>query len=449
MQLNFCSDMPKFSIIIPVYNVAPYLRECLDSVLAQTFTDWEAICVDDGSTDGSGAILDEYAALYGEGRQKIVDRIEATQAILVRRPSDEKLQQFVNGYWDGDAKTIRAIVEWGSRIVPGRVENVDIGEIRTFKNSIRSILFHTRFRGPLKVLVLAHLGEILKNAVLFSKGRDGDDTFYNLAHRLLFDPEDGQGAREFIARVIVKETPDGNRTWTVEFSNKKELTGLPTTGKAATVEVTNLKSPSTHSILKALYGVKGVIRVIHQPNRGVSAARNAALDVAKGEWLLFLDADDIMRDCALNDIASCIQLENPDVLAARIALFRDGERPVWGTRELHYDSYDASIGLPVAAIDAADLIDCFCVRKERLGSQIRFPIRRLGEDRVFIVKCLLASDKVTIIQTVLSAYRQHIRSASHSSWDLHRCKEELEYRILSLKEKTTSGKQTAIVFTGV
>lgn len=53
--------MPYFSIIIPVYNVAPYLRECLDSVLKQTFTDWEAICVDDGSTDESGAILDEYA----------------------------------------------------------------------------------------------------------------------------------------------------------------------------------------------------------------------------------------------------------------------------------------------------------------------------------------------------------------------------------------------------
>jgi len=51
----------KISVIIPVYNVAPYLRECLDSVLAQTFTDWEAVCVDDGSTDGSGDILDEYA----------------------------------------------------------------------------------------------------------------------------------------------------------------------------------------------------------------------------------------------------------------------------------------------------------------------------------------------------------------------------------------------------
>lgn len=52
---------PFFSIIVPVYNVAPYLHECLDSVIAQTFTDWECLCVDDGSTDDSGAILDEYA----------------------------------------------------------------------------------------------------------------------------------------------------------------------------------------------------------------------------------------------------------------------------------------------------------------------------------------------------------------------------------------------------
>lgn len=53
--------MPKISIVIPVYNVAPYLRECLDSVLAQQFADWEAICLDDGSTDGSAKILDAYA----------------------------------------------------------------------------------------------------------------------------------------------------------------------------------------------------------------------------------------------------------------------------------------------------------------------------------------------------------------------------------------------------
>ena len=53
---------PKISIIIPMYNVEKYLRRCLDSVLNQTFSDWQAICVDDGSPDNSGKIAEEYAA---------------------------------------------------------------------------------------------------------------------------------------------------------------------------------------------------------------------------------------------------------------------------------------------------------------------------------------------------------------------------------------------------
>ena len=54
--------MPKISVIIPVFNVEKYLAECLDSVLAQTFSDIEIICVDDGSTDDSAKILQQYAA---------------------------------------------------------------------------------------------------------------------------------------------------------------------------------------------------------------------------------------------------------------------------------------------------------------------------------------------------------------------------------------------------
>ncbi len=49
--------MPKVSVIIPVYNVEKYLRECLDSVVNQTLKDIEIICVDDGSTDSSLEIL--------------------------------------------------------------------------------------------------------------------------------------------------------------------------------------------------------------------------------------------------------------------------------------------------------------------------------------------------------------------------------------------------------
>lgn len=50
------------SIIVPVYNTGAYLRECLESVLAQTLGDWELICVDDGSTDDSPGILADFAA---------------------------------------------------------------------------------------------------------------------------------------------------------------------------------------------------------------------------------------------------------------------------------------------------------------------------------------------------------------------------------------------------
>lgn len=53
---------PEISIIIPVYKVEKYLRECLDSISSQTFGDWECILVDDGSPDRSGEICAEYAA---------------------------------------------------------------------------------------------------------------------------------------------------------------------------------------------------------------------------------------------------------------------------------------------------------------------------------------------------------------------------------------------------
>ena len=53
--------MPKISVIVPIYKVEKYLPECIDSILKQSFQDFELILVDDGSPDSSGAICDEYA----------------------------------------------------------------------------------------------------------------------------------------------------------------------------------------------------------------------------------------------------------------------------------------------------------------------------------------------------------------------------------------------------
>ena len=64
--------MPKVSILIPIYNVEKYLRQCLESVVNQTLKDIEIICINDGSTDNSPKIIKEFAAK--DGRIKVIDK---------------------------------------------------------------------------------------------------------------------------------------------------------------------------------------------------------------------------------------------------------------------------------------------------------------------------------------------------------------------------------------
>ena len=95
--------MPEISIIIPVYNTEPYLPCCIDSVFAQTFQDFELILVDDGSTDGSGALCDEYAGSDsrvhvihkengGQGPARNMAMAAATGKYVIFLDSDD--------YWD-------------------------------------------------------------------------------------------------------------------------------------------------------------------------------------------------------------------------------------------------------------------------------------------------------------------------------------------------------------
>ena len=80
--------MPEISIIIPCYKVEKYLPRCLDSVLSQTFSDFEAICVNDGSPDSCGEILADYAAK--DSRIKILTQ----QKIPVSKSSPSKTRGF-------------------------------------------------------------------------------------------------------------------------------------------------------------------------------------------------------------------------------------------------------------------------------------------------------------------------------------------------------------------
>ena len=86
--------MPKISIIVPVYKTEKYLHRCLDSIVAQTYTDWECILVDDGSPDNSGMICDEYAEM--DSRFRVFHQENKGVSAARNKGLDE-----ANGEWIG------------------------------------------------------------------------------------------------------------------------------------------------------------------------------------------------------------------------------------------------------------------------------------------------------------------------------------------------------------
>lgn len=73
------SGIPKVSIIVPVYNTGRFLHRCVESILNQTFTDFELYLVDDGSTDNSGAVCDDYAAR--DSRVRVIHQKNQGQSV--------------------------------------------------------------------------------------------------------------------------------------------------------------------------------------------------------------------------------------------------------------------------------------------------------------------------------------------------------------------------------
>jgi len=90
---------PQLSIIIPIYQAEKYLKDCLNSVLAQSFSNFEMILIDDGSTDKSGKICDEYA--HKDTRIKVIHQKNGGQALARNVGIDASLGEYI-GFVDND-----------------------------------------------------------------------------------------------------------------------------------------------------------------------------------------------------------------------------------------------------------------------------------------------------------------------------------------------------------
>lgn len=122
--------MPSLSVVVPIYNVSDYLVACLESLVAQTLGGLEVILVDDGSTDGSGAMADEFAAgregwrvLHvengGLGRARNIGMDASTGEFVAFVDSDDLIPR------DAYELMLHAVSESGSDMVCGGVLRFD------------------------------------------------------------------------------------------------------------------------------------------------------------------------------------------------------------------------------------------------------------------------------------------------------------------------------------
>ena len=93
---------PLVSIVMPVYNSEAFVAEALESVLAQTYRNWELVVVDDCSNDGSAAIIEEFAARHGENRIRFFRHESNKGAAATRRTAFGKVNGDVLAFLDSD-----------------------------------------------------------------------------------------------------------------------------------------------------------------------------------------------------------------------------------------------------------------------------------------------------------------------------------------------------------
>lgn len=127
--------MPKISIIVPVYNTAEYLEECLDSIHRQSLADWEAICIDDGSEDGSWEILRRYGA---EDERFVLARQEQRGAAAARNMGISMSRGEYIMFLDSDDRYLEdkaleklyvAVKENKARVAAGRIKRISYGHL--------------------------------------------------------------------------------------------------------------------------------------------------------------------------------------------------------------------------------------------------------------------------------------------------------------------------------
>lgn len=138
-------NTPLVSVVIPVYNAERYLRQCLDSVVTQTLREIEILCVNDGSSDSSLAILQEYADK--DARLRVFTQENAGPGAARNRALDEALGEYLI-FWDADDHFRSDALEKLYRAAKAQEADVCVCDAQDFEDDSGAPLDHSYLRRP-------------------------------------------------------------------------------------------------------------------------------------------------------------------------------------------------------------------------------------------------------------------------------------------------------------
>lgn len=163
------------------------------------------------------------------------------------------------------------------------------------------------------------------------------------------------------------------------------------------------------------------IRVVHNSNAGVSAARNIGLDMAVGEYITFIDSDDIVEENYVFALYSNIKENHSDLSFCKMAKYAHGAIVPMPENLPLIVNLETDLSLTSFAKrfcygkDCISSSACRILYKRNIVSEIRFDKEiRIGEDWMFVLNAVFRSKKVTSVDEVLYFYRTNESSATHS-----------------------------------
>lgn len=183
---------------------------------------------------------------------------------------------------------------------------------------------------------------------------------------------------------------------------------------------------SSDSICDRYAGIDSRIKVIHKSNSGVSSARNSGIDVASGDYIAFLDGDDLVKSNIYRKLLDALQYNNVDIAICRFSDY------VCGTEIVHTEPIPTGclygqdvwnnlvldmLGTPLDKAKCAPIMGSICRGLYRkciiLANNIRFKNIKIAEDMLFHLEYLCCCKSAVVLSESLYMYRYNSQSVTH------------------------------------